>query len=74
MASVRVRFVGGPADGVVRDLPAGPDGAPPARWILRHPDQPVDDVADHLYERGVRAGSDGWIMSFVRTDPFGATE
>ncbi|MCZ7437997.1 hypothetical protein O7598_16425 [Micromonospora sp. WMMC241] len=74
MALVRVRFVGGPADDVVRDLPAEPDGAPPARWILRHPDRPAGDVADHLYERGVRAGPDGWTMRFVRTDPFGATE
>ncbi|MEV0002832.1 hypothetical protein AB0H28_11150 [Micromonospora sp. NPDC050980] len=74
MALARVRFVGGPADGLVRELPAGPDGAPPARWIMRRPDQPADSVADHLYELGGQAGTDGWTMRFVRTEPFGATE
>lgn len=74
MALVRVRFVGGPADDVARDLPADPDGAPPRRWILRLPEQPPTDLADHLYERGDRAGPEGWTMRYVRTDPFGATE
>ncbi|WP_200215153.1 hypothetical protein [Micromonospora coerulea] len=77
MAQVRVRFVGGPAHDLVRELPAGPDGAPPQRWIMRHPDHPAVPVAggpDHLYERERRDGYGTWTMRFVRTDPLGATE
>ncbi|MEU8262232.1 hypothetical protein AB0C02_16580 [Micromonospora sp. NPDC048999] len=72
---VRVRFVGGPADDLVRDLPADPDGAPPPRWIMRHPGRPTPDgEADHLYERDHRDGWGTWTMRYVRTEPFGATE
>ena len=74
MASVRVRFVGGPADELTRDLPAGPDGAPPPRWVLRHPEEPAEGVADHLYERDEHAAAGGWTMRYVHTFPFGATE
>ncbi|GGR74990.1 hypothetical protein GCM10010169_18720 [Micromonospora fulviviridis] len=75
MALVRVRFVGGPADDLVRDLPADPDGSPPRRWILRHPDRPPGGEADHLYERDRHHDGEGaWMMRYVRTDPFGATE
>ncbi|MFC4147823.1 hypothetical protein ACFO0M_16320 [Micromonospora mangrovi] len=77
MGVVRVRFVGGPADELVRELPADPDGRPPERWIVRHPGRqpsPAGDEADHLYERDRRDGYGGWTMRFVRTDPFGATE
>ncbi|MGC4896820.1 hypothetical protein [Micromonospora sp. DT31] len=74
MALVRVRFVGGPADELDRDLPAGPDGGPPTRWVLRHPDSPADGVADHLYQRDDRAGPGGWTMRYVHTVPFGVTE
>ncbi|MFU8852486.1 hypothetical protein ACNAW0_16085 [Micromonospora sp. SL1-18] len=72
---MRVRFVGGPADDLVRDLPADPDGAPPQRWILRHPDRPTaGGEADHLYERDRRDGWGTWTMRYVRTEPFGVTE
>ncbi|MBP1783103.1 MULTISPECIES: hypothetical protein [Micromonospora] len=74
MASVRVRFVGGPADELTRDLPAGPDGGPPPRWVLRHPEEPAEGVADHLYERDEHAAAGGWTMRYVHTFPFGATE
>ena len=75
MALVRVRFVGGPADDLVRDLPADPDGVPPQRWIMRHPDRPPPGgEADHLYERDHRDGWGIWTMRYVRTEPFGATE
>jgi hypothetical protein len=74
---VRVRFVDGPADGLVREVPAGPDGAPPERWILRHPDgepDPAGGGPDHLYARDRPDGTGGWAMRFVRTEPFGASE
>lgn len=76
MALVRVRFVGGPADDLVRDLPADPAGAPPRRWIMRHPGGPAPGggEADHLYERDHRDGWGTWTMRYVRTEPFGATE
>lgn len=74
MAQVRVRFVGGPADELVRDVPAEPDGEPPRRWIMRHPDGRGGGEADHLYERERPDGSGTWAMRYVRTDPFGATE
>ena len=74
MASVRVRFVGGPADELTRDLPAGPDGGPPPRWVLRHPEEPAEGVAAHLYERDEHAAAGGWTMRYVHTFPFGATE
>ncbi|GEM_PF-5905090 len=72
--TVRVRFTGGCADGTLRDLPAGPDGLPPARWILTG-GGPADAGAGHLYERGPRPGPDDpWPMHWVRTDPVGMTE
>jgi hypothetical protein len=74
VALVRVRFVGGPAHDLVRDVPADPDGEPPRRWIMRHPGQPAGGEADHLYERDHRDGWGTWTMRFVRTEPFGATE
>ncbi|GAB3937549.1 hypothetical protein [Micromonospora vulcania] len=76
MSEVTVRFVGGPANGLVRQLPAGPDGAPPQRWIMRHPDGtgPVQAGPDHLYERDQPDDAGGWSMRFVRTDPFGVSE
>ncbi|PWU43393.1 hypothetical protein DLJ46_31630 [Micromonospora globispora] len=77
MGMVRVRFVGGPAHDLVRELPAEPDGAPPHRWILRHPDEappPGGGGPDHLYQRDHRDGYGTWTMRFVRTDPLGATE
>ncbi|MFC7546196.1 hypothetical protein [Plantactinospora sp. GCM10030261] len=68
MSTVSVQFTGGPAGGP-RDLPADPDGRPPARWVVRGHDVP----GDHLYERvGPDAG--GWTMRFVRTDPMGMTQ
>ncbi|MER7894102.1 hypothetical protein AB0C04_25385 [Micromonospora sp. NPDC048909] len=75
--SVTVRFVGGPAHDLVRELPAGPDGAPPPRWIMRHPrggGGPVEGGPDHLYERETSDGSGTWTMRFVRTDPLGVSE
>lgn len=77
MARVRVRFVGGPADDLVRELPAGSGGEPPHRWIMRHPAgaaAPGGGEADHLYERDRRDGYGTWTMRYVRTEPFGATE
>ncbi|WP_036375624.1 hypothetical protein [Micromonospora sp. ATCC 39149] len=77
MAEVTVRFVGGPADNLVRRVPAGPDGAPPQVWVLRHPDQaaaPAGAGADHRYRRGRRDDTGTWTMRFVRTDPLGMTE
>ncbi|MFR9776864.1 hypothetical protein ACL02O_12490 [Micromonospora sp. MS34] len=77
MALVRVRFVGGPAHDLVRDLPAEAGGEPPDRWIMRHPEGvvgPAGGVSDHLYERGHRDGYGTWTMRYVRTEPFGATE
>jgi hypothetical protein len=77
VALVRVRFVGGPADDLVRELPADPDGEPPRRWIMRHPAGsagPGGGEADHLYERDHHDGSGAWTMRYVRTDPFGATQ
>ncbi|OKI61263.1 hypothetical protein [Micromonospora sp. CB01531] len=77
MALVRVRFVGGPAHDLVRELPAEPDGEPPRRWIMRHPGEPAappGDETDHLYERDRRDGWGTWTMRYVRTEPFGATE
>ncbi|MFG1954479.1 hypothetical protein [Micromonospora sp. NPDC048830] len=77
MAEVTVRFVGGPAHDLVREVPAGPDGAPPSRWVLRHPDgsaAPAGTQADHLYERDRRDATGVWTMRFVRTDALGMTE
>jgi len=75
VALVRVRFVGGPAHDLVRELPAGPDGAPPPRWLMRHPGRAATpDEADHLYERDRRDGGGTWTMRYLRTEPFGATE
>ena len=77
MSEVTVRFVGGPAHDLVRALPAGPDGDPPARWVLRHPDgdpAPGGGGPDHLYSRGRRDGTGVWTMSFVHTYPVGAGE
>ncbi|MGW4502114.1 hypothetical protein ACWENR_26320 [Micromonospora sp. NPDC004336] len=75
MGEVTVRFVGGPAHDLVRALPAEPDGAPPARWVLRHPDGAAGPGGpDHLYEREHPAGGDTWTMRFVHTYPVGMTE
>ncbi|MGC4806268.1 hypothetical protein [Micromonospora sp. DT233] len=77
MAGVVVRFVGGPADDQVRDVPAGPDGAPPQRWVLRHPGgsaQPVGAAADHLYARDRPDDTGTWTMRFIRTYPLGMTQ
>ncbi|MET0414641.1 MAG: hypothetical protein ABW022_01300 [Actinoplanes sp.] len=76
MGEVTVRFVGGPADGLVRPLPAGADGAPPPRWIMRHPDGtgPTQPGLDHLSEREQPDSSGGWSMRFVRTDALGVSE
>ncbi|WBB68933.1 hypothetical protein [Micromonospora sp. WMMD812] len=76
MSEVTVRFVGGPAHDLVRELPAGPDGAPPPRWVMRHPQGtgPVGGGPDHLYERERPDGTGTWTMRFVRTDPLGVTE
>ncbi|MFI7024526.1 hypothetical protein [Micromonospora sp. NPDC049900] len=74
MSEVTVRFVGGPADDLVRALPAGPDGAPPRLWVLRRPESAPDPAADHLYARQRPDGTGGWTMRFVRTDPVGVTE
>ncbi|MER5338175.1 hypothetical protein [Micromonospora sp. NPDC002717] len=77
MGEVTVRFVGGPAHDLVRALPAGPDGSPPARWVLRHPDGAEaagGGGPDHLYEREHAAGGGTWTMRFVHTYPVGMTE
>ncbi|MEU5553170.1 MULTISPECIES: hypothetical protein [unclassified Micromonospora] len=74
MSEVTVRFVGGPADDLVRALPAGPDGAPPRLWVLRRPESAPDPAADHLYARQRPDGTGDWTMRFVRTDPVGVTE
>ncbi|MFC3502305.1 hypothetical protein ACFOOK_15215 [Micromonospora krabiensis] len=76
MSEVTVRFVGGPAHDLVRDLPAEPDGGPPARWVMRHPrgEGPVQGGPDHLYEREGPDGGGAWTMRFVRTDPLGVSE
>jgi hypothetical protein len=77
VALVRVRFVGGPAHDLVRELPAEPSGEPPRRWTLRHPDgrtAPGGSEADHLYERDHRDGYGTWTMRYVQSFPFGATE
>ncbi|TDB81027.1 hypothetical protein [Micromonospora sp. KC721] len=77
MDEVAVRFVGGPADGLLRELPADANGEPPAQWILRHPDgdQPAGGAGpDHLYARQARAGTGPWTMRFVRTYPLGVGE
>lgn len=71
-----MRFVGGPADGTARELPAAPGGQPPQRWILSTrggaPDLPG---ADHLYELKPEQAPDGiWTLTFVRSDPVGMTE
>ncbi|MEE6263032.1 hypothetical protein [Plantactinospora sonchi] len=74
MARVTVRFTDGPADGTLLDLPAGPDGLPPARWVLAD-DRPSGPGAEHLYARGPRPDQDGrWTLRWVRTDPVGMTE
>ncbi|MFF5173451.1 hypothetical protein ACFY3U_12515 [Micromonospora sp. NPDC000089] len=76
MSAVTVRFVGGPADELVRELPAEPDGGPPARWVLRHPDATPSPGGgpDHLYARDRPDGTGAWTMRFVRTYPTGASE
>ncbi|TDC79329.1 hypothetical protein E1193_19280 [Micromonospora sp. KC606] len=77
MGEVAVRFVGGPADGLLRELPAGPDGDPPTQWVVRHPDgdPPAGGAGpDHLYARHPRDGTGTWTMRFVRTYPLGAGE
>ncbi|PZF98098.1 hypothetical protein [Micromonospora deserti] len=76
MSEVTVRFVGGPAHDLVRALPAGPDGHPPARWVLRHPEggPTVAGAPDHLYERGRPDGTGTWTMRFVHSYPVGMTE
>lgn len=76
MGTVRVRFTGGPADGTVADLPAGPDGAPPVRWTLTLSDHPHrTGPTDHLYQRQPGPAVDGgWTMRWVRADPVGMTE
>ncbi|SCL35636.1 hypothetical protein GA0070616_5279 [Micromonospora nigra] len=74
MSEVTVRFVGGPAHDLVRAVPAGADGAPPDRWVLRHPEGPAAPEADHLYERDRPVGEGSWTMRYVRTDPHGMTE
>ncbi|MEH0936137.1 hypothetical protein [Micromonospora psammae] len=77
MAEVTVRFVGGPADDLVRAVPADPDGDPPAHWVMRHPDggaPPGGAGPDHLYARDRRDGTGVWTMRFVRTYPLGAGE
>ncbi|SCF23851.1 hypothetical protein [Micromonospora mirobrigensis] len=77
MGEVRVRFVGGPADDLVRALPAQPDGGPPAHWVLRHPDGatvPGEPGADHLYERDRPGLGAEWTMRFVHSYPMGAGE
>ncbi|MFI7079169.1 MULTISPECIES: hypothetical protein [unclassified Micromonospora] len=74
MSEVTVRFVGGPADDLVRALPAGPDGAPPRLWVLRRPESAPDPAADHLYARQRPDGTGDWTMRFVRTDPVGVSE
>ncbi|ASW56129.1 hypothetical protein [Plantactinospora sp. KBS50] len=70
MSGVSTLFIGGPADGVRQDLPADPDGRPPARWVLRGHDAP----GDHLYERAGPDPRGGWTMHHVRTDPAGMSE
>ncbi|WP_422771899.1 hypothetical protein ACN28C_01930 [Plantactinospora sp. WMMC1484] len=81
MEWVSVRFAGGPADGATRQLPAGPGGGPPRRWVLNsrdgHAGQPGPGrpCADHLYELRPGQDADGcWTMAFVRSDPVGMTE
>ncbi|MEV4755847.1 hypothetical protein AB0J86_12145 [Micromonospora sp. NPDC049559] len=75
MALVGVHFVGGPADGTVRDLPAGPDGAPPPRWVVAERDAGTGAERDHLYRRdAVPDDGGGWTMRWVRTDAVGMTE
>ncbi|QOC92449.1 hypothetical protein [Micromonospora craniellae] len=74
MSEVTVRFVGGPADDLVRALPAGPDGAPPRLWVLRRSVSAPEPAADHLYARQRPDGTGAWTMRFVRTDPVGVTE
>lgn len=77
MTQVTVRFVGGPADGASRPLPADSSGRPPSRWILTAPTrfEGAEHVtADHLYERDDHSDPDGWLMRFVRSDPVGMTE
>ncbi|MEV0806859.1 hypothetical protein [Micromonospora sp. NPDC050200] len=77
MGEVTVRFVGGPAHDLVREVPADPGGHPPERWVMRHPDAgppPGGGGPDHLYARDRRDGSGVWTMRFVRTYPVGASE
>lgn len=77
MGEVTVRFVGGPAHDLVRALPAEPDGSPPARWVLRHPDgtgAAGPGGPDHLYEREHPVAGGAWTMRFVHTYPVGMTE
>ncbi|MEU7979481.1 hypothetical protein AB0B63_13205 [Micromonospora sp. NPDC049081] len=75
MGEVTVRFLGGPAHDLVRALPADPAGAPPVRWVLRHPDTPPAPGGggpDHLYQRDPATADGVWTMSFVHTYPLGA--
>ncbi|MGW4462060.1 hypothetical protein [Micromonospora sp. NPDC004704] len=74
MTLVDMRFVGGPADGEIHQLPVDPDGVPPARWVLSHRGEGdrLPEI-DHLYQRQP-VGNGGWEMSFVRSDPMGMTE
>ena len=76
MNTITVRLLGGPADGTTRQLPAGPDGEPPARWILTSRDPgAVPAELDHLYQREPEPGPNGtWTMHWVRSDPVGMTE
>jgi hypothetical protein len=83
MGSVTVRFTGGPAHGLVRELPADPDGRPPRRWLMGHPVPAGGGTAgpvhpgtgpDHLYERARVDGYGTWTMRFVRSDPVGVNE
>ncbi|MCX4472844.1 hypothetical protein C5N14_09740 [Micromonospora sp. MW-13] len=74
MTEVTVRFVGGPAHDLVRQVPAGADGAPPQRWVLRHPGGSPAPAADHLYRRDRPDDTGTWTMRFVRTDPLGMTQ
>lgn len=72
MATVSVLFVGGVADGAIRDIPAQADGSPPHVWQLQQRNEVTAtgvDV-DHLYEVAPTPGDDGmWIMRYVRSDP-----
>ena len=77
MSTVTVRFSGGPADGTIGELPAGPDGGPPDRWIVSRYAEPAGPVAmvDHLYQRDGLADETGvWTMRYLRSDRVGISE